>query len=235
MICSRFELRGNLKLTRNDIHEYVASFEARHDPYARYASFDYCYNYFHPKTGSNLLADMEKSCLSLGFYLSSWGMFRGSSFMLAKSSKNFEGLIEYIASLKVDAWSIDVSNYTSENLDFLVEQYNEIRSLIIPENTSHLVLVTKIMLGVFGSVPAYDRFFKTTFSDIFKGECGFTRFNHRSLSCIGQFYQQNQSIIDQISESRATINFYTGNRTDKTYTKAKVVDMYGFTKALQRT
>ncbi|EKM28037.1 hypothetical protein VCHENC02_6024, partial [Vibrio harveyi] len=39
------------------------------------------------------MGDMEKSCLALGFYLASWGMFRGSSFMLEKSAKNFENLV----------------------------------------------------------------------------------------------------------------------------------------------
>lgn len=135
-----------MSLERSDIQEFVSRFEERHDPYARYASFDYCYNYFHPSTGNDLLGDMEKSCLALGFYLASWGMFRGSSFMLEKSAKNFENLVGYIASQDSCAWSIDVDSYTSENIEFLLDQYNEIRTILVPQNTSHLTLVTKIML-----------------------------------------------------------------------------------------
>ncbi|PML10432.1 hypothetical protein [Vibrio breoganii] len=224
-----------MKFKRNDIREYILAFEKKHDPYARYASFDYCYNYFHPTTGNDILMDMEKSCLSLGFYLSSWGMFRGSSFMLDKSSKNFESLIEYIALQNKDTWSVDVNNYTDENVDFLIEQYNDIRNIFIPKKTSHLTLVTKIMLGVFGSVPAYDRFFKATFSDIFQDQCGFTSFNKKSLRCLGDFFQHNRNTIEQLSNNRATLDFSTGNSTDKPYTNAKIVDMYGFTKALNRT
>ena len=63
----------------------------------RFKSFDYCYNYF--VTNSDLTLDIEKSCLTLGFYLASWGMFRGSSFLLQKSAKHFQPTIEYIATL----------------------------------------------------------------------------------------------------------------------------------------
>jgi hypothetical protein len=33
------------------------------------------------------------SCLQIGFYLASWGMMRGSSFLLEKSVRNFSNLI----------------------------------------------------------------------------------------------------------------------------------------------
>ncbi len=86
--------RKNMKYERNDIAEIINAFETKHDPTGRYASFDYCYNYFHPSNNNDLKKDMEKSCISLGFYLASWGMFRGSSFILEKSSKHIEPLIE---------------------------------------------------------------------------------------------------------------------------------------------
>jgi hypothetical protein len=47
-------------------------------------SYDHCYNYFaatkHPTR------DMEKSCAILGFYLASWGMYRGSSYLFNETS-----------------------------------------------------------------------------------------------------------------------------------------------------
>lgn len=224
-----------MNLERNDIKALISKFEEKHDSYGRYASFDYCYNYFHPSSGNDLLGDMEKSCLALGFYLASWGMFRGSSFILEKSAKNFENLIAYIASQDSCAWSIDVDSYTSENIEFLLSQYNEIRTILVPQNTSHLTLVTKIMLGVFGSVPAYDRFFKQTFGSVFKGECGFSSLNTKSLYCLSKFYQSNKLVIDQVSSNRTTVDFSSGVATKLPYTKAKVVDMYGFTKALTGT
>jgi hypothetical protein len=82
-----------MRYYRDDIAEVINTFKTKHNSNDRYASFDYSYNYFHPSNKHNLIGDMEKSCLSLGFYLASWGMFRGSSFMLEKSSKNFVPVI----------------------------------------------------------------------------------------------------------------------------------------------
>ena len=71
-----------MQLQRDDIPETVKIFELNNDSYGRYASFDYCYNYFHPSNSNDFTEDIEKSCLAIGFYLASWGMFRGSSFLL---------------------------------------------------------------------------------------------------------------------------------------------------------
>lgn len=217
---------------QDDIAETVLGFENAHDATGRYASFDYAYNYFNPSSGRDLTNDMEKSCLALGFYLASWGMFRGSSFILEKSSKNFVPLIEYISEQPKEFWSIDTNTYSAENIDILIEQYNKIKESLVPTGKSHLTLVTKIMLGVFGSTPAFDRFFIDSLGTIFKGECGFTRFNKKSLTCLSKFYLSNESVIDGIATSSKTISFETGSLTNLSYTRAKVIDMYGFTKGL---
>ena len=222
----------SVQLLRSDLSEVVSGFETKHNPQDRYASFDYAFNYFHPTGRHNLLCDMEKSCLSLGFYLASWGMFRGSSFMLEKSSKIFVPIIEYIAKSPTDSWEIDVDQYNQENIDFLIEQYNHIKELLIPGGQAHLTLITKIMLGVFASVPAYDRFFIKSFSEIFKGRCGFSSFNKKSLNCIGEFYLENKEAIDEINSSMRTVSFMSGEKTELSYTRAKIIDMYGFTKGL---
>lgn len=216
----------------SDIHKVVNTFQKKRDSYGRYASFDYCYNYFHPSNGINLRFDIEKSCMSLGFYLASWGMFRGSSFILSKSAKNFEPLIEYIEELPNKAWEIDANNFDVENIEFLIEIYNNIKELLIPDKKAHLTLVTKIMLGVFGSVPAYDQFFKKTFGNIFKGKCGFTRFNKSSLKCIAEFYKSNEAVIQNLSNDSKIFEFKSGKTGNLNYTRSKIIDMYGFTKSL---
>ncbi len=68
-----------------DIKLVIEDFKLKSNPDDRYTSFDYCYNYF--RTTNDLNQDIEKSCLVLGFYLASWGMFRGSSFLLQHSIK----------------------------------------------------------------------------------------------------------------------------------------------------
>ncbi len=220
------------QLEVNDITKIVEKFEEKHDACGRDASFDYCHNYFHPSNKNDLTKNIEQSCLSLGFYLASWGMFRGSSFMLKKSSKHFEPLVEYIASVPEKSWHINASNFEKDgNIDFLIEQYNKIKEILIPGSHAHLTLVTKVMLGVFASVPAYDSFFTNSFKNIFKGDCAFTVFNKKSLQCIYEFYQSNQSAIDKINLN--TVDFISGEKTKLKYTNSKIIDMYGFTRGLE--
>ena len=88
------------------------------------------------------------------------------------------------------------------------------------------------MLGVFASVPAYDRFFIKSFSEMFKGRCGFSSFNKKSLNCISEFYLENKEAIDEINRSMRTVSFMSGEKTELSYTRAKIIDMYGFTKGL---
>jgi hypothetical protein len=221
-----------MKYRQTDIKDVVKAFQKNNYPTDRYASFDYCYSYFRRTSTEGLKEDMEKSCLVIGFYLASWGMFRGSSFLLTKSAKHFEALIEYIASLKREIWNIDVDNYNEENINKICEVYNGIRDNIIVNRNSHLILVTKIMLGVFGFVPAFDNYFGKTFRSIFTGACGFRSLNSKSLNCIHQFYKDNRDEIDELTAETFVTDFSNGQKTDIHYTKGKIIDMYGFTKGL---
>ena len=82
----------------------------------RYASFDFCYNYFYSFYKENKLSklvnknNIQMSCLQIGFYLASWGMIRGSSFLLKKSVKKFSNLIIAISKMDAKLWEIDVPN-----------------------------------------------------------------------------------------------------------------------------
>lgn len=73
------EILSHEKMKIENLEQLVIDFKNEsQEKNHRYTSFDYCYNYFHPTNNSK--QDIEKSCLVLGFYLASWGMFRGSSF-----------------------------------------------------------------------------------------------------------------------------------------------------------
>src|SRR5258706_9196587 len=184
-------------MIRTDIETAVRKFKSKTKPDERYTSFDYCYNYF--STTDDLTNDIEKGCLTVGFYLGSWGMFRGSSFLLQKSVKCFEPAVRYISTLDDSIWKIDVDNYTDENIQTIIELYNEIKGCLIDNGNADLVLITKILLGVFGFVPAFDRYFTDAFRDISGGKCGFRRVNRNSLTVIKDFYEANRITIDRLS------------------------------------
>lgn len=193
-------------------------------PGERYASFDYCFNYFQSFREENRVHELatpnqiEKSCLHLGFYLASWGMLRGSSFLLGKSLKVYETIIKTVSNANSSLWDIDVHSYTSSNIQLLLEFREEIIQALGPTDNPSDILVTKIMLGVFGNVPAFDTYFKRGFR--------VSTFGKRSIQAVADFYEKNKSVIDQ--HRRATIDFPTGEPTHRLYTRAKIIDMIFF-------
>jgi len=193
-------------------------------PSERYASFDYCYNYFQSFREKGILSDLcnkeniEISCLQLAFYLASWGMFRGSTFLLEKSYKYFEDTICLISNYDNRIWSIDLDSYNDENIEILLEFKNKLICVLGTERKPSDTLITKIMLGVFANTPAFDTLFGVGF--------GVKTFNKKSLRILSDFYQKHQSIVD--SYKIYTIDYLTGANTYRLYTKAKLIDMVGF-------
>lgn len=159
-------------------------------------------------------------------------MLRGSSFLLNHSVKYYEPLVKYIASLDKSVWDIDVQNYTNKNIEIILSIYQSTKNILIKKSNSELTLVTKILLGVFGFIPAFDRYFCDTFRSISNGTCGYRRCNKKSLENIHQFYLDNKTILDRFSEELKVIEFKSGKPSSFNYPKAKIIDMYGFTKSI---
>ena len=193
-------------------------------PSERYSSFDYCFNYFQSfRENGNVTEltsekNMQLSCLQLGFYLASWGMLRGSSFLLSKSVRVFEPLIEKIARADPKLWTIDVNCYTPSNINLILEFRKTVISAFAPSNFPTDILVTKIMLGVFGNVPAFDTNFRRGI--------GVSTFGKSALNKVARFYEGNQTIIEEYRIP--TLDFSTGEPTQRRYTRAKVIDMIFF-------
>jgi hypothetical protein len=191
-------------------------------PKARYSSFDYCFNYFqsHRESGeiSKLGAgpQMQQSCLHLGFYLASWGMFP-NSVLMERRMKHYEDVIGVVAQSPSSVWEIDAHCYTEENSAALLKMGTQIQDAFSPDPAS-AILVTKIMLGVFGCVPAFDTLFKKGFE--------VSTFGPKSLRKISEFYRENADVIERYRVP--TLDFDTGGETQRIYTRAKVVDMIFF-------
>jgi len=194
-------------------------------PDARYTSFDYCFNYFrsfYERGESASLAEptnLQMSCLQLGFYLASWGMLRGSAELLQKSARHLAPLVMTIAEADALLWEIDAHRYTEDNIQRLLDTARMFRTSYQGMSDT---LVTKIMLGVFGNVPAFDSNFKKGF--------GVATFGPKALRNIGVFYRENSMIIDRYRVP--TLEFVTGNRTRRKYTRAKVIDMAFFVEGM---
>ena len=197
----------------------------------RYNSFDFCFNYFSSfskKTDLATDANLETSCLHLGFYLASWGMLRGSSQLLQKSLRFYVPVIKKISSLNHKIWEMDIDKYDNkESRRILIETYQSICKAF-PMKTS-VTLATKIMLGVFGNTPAYDRYFRLAMKKLTKSASGFSSFNDKSLLAIYSFYDANREVIDTLSSRSKTCTFGSGKSLKSQFIpKAKVVDIIGF-------
>ena len=193
-------------------------------PDERYASFDFCYNYFYSFYKENKLNELaneknlQMSCLQLGFYLASWGMMRGSSFLLEKSVKNYKNLIVAISKMNPKLWEIDVDKYDEDNIKLLLNCKQQIIGVLGKENKPSDTLVTKIMLGVFANIPAYDQYFRKSLK--------LHSLNEKSLLKIKKFYEENKETFDSFKIH--TFDFLTSQETDVIYPKAKLIDMCGF-------
>jgi hypothetical protein len=205
-----------------DIEANLKTYLGKRDPRARYTSFDYCFNYFQSHREQGKLPDLlrgealQLSCLHLGFYLASWGMLRGSSDLLQRSVRNFIPLVEVIANVAPAIWEMDAHLYGDGSCPIVFETAGQIQAAL-PDGASD-ILVTKVMLGTFGCVPAFDTYFKRGF--------GVSTFGSKALRRIGEFYTANAGVIDR--NRVHTLEFDSGGPSTRRYTRAKVIDMIFF-------
>ena len=223
----------NNMLKRSDIQNVIDQYEDYHKVHLRYASYDFCYSYFQQNRG-NLSSNMEHSCWVLWGYLASWGMLRGSSELLNLSPAALKPLIECFDELGDTIWDTDVPMYTDTKV---VQTIKDVHARIVEileykeMNVSATnTLVTKIMMGVFGCVPAYDSYFTNKFRELFMPRCAFRSVNKKSLQCIYDFYISNKTELDSL---KINVIDFSGNKTSMTYKIAKLIDMYGFTQGLE--
>lgn len=195
--------------------------EGRHGPSARYASWDHCFNYFRAafeEDRQSTLASPENlqlSCLHLGFYLASWGMYRGKATLLKKSSHGLADVVSLIARTSPSVWAADVETYDDHSIKEILSLSKQIREALPGGATD--TLITKVMLGAFGNVPAFDRFFRSGLGSFSLGAA--------SLEKVKIYFDNHRDVIARIRP--ATIDFL-GIPTDRQYTQAKVIDMVFF-------
>lgn len=191
----------------------------------RYASYDHCHQYFIVHKKEKI--DDEVAYMHIAFYLASWGMYRGSSILLQHSYKIYKPLILFI---KLDGcnnnqcFNIDINNY-KEQAEYIIKVKNKISNLLKKGTNNNEfkpteTLLSKIMMGIYGCVPAYDLFFKESLTSF---DVSPKTFSQKGLINIQEFYINNCYAI----ENSGLI---------EKYTRAKVLDnifwLYGYLKSL---
>ena len=217
--------------TIDKILEATTSFydELRADEHGRFKSWEYCYKTFADARKNNN-PNLDLLSLNLAFYLASWGMYRGSSFLLQKDYRIHIPAIAFILKKEYDVlFGIKCSDLKKEeNLSLLknlygklTAYYKEIRSEVAETEVFKDIsetLITKILMGTLGCVPAYDRYFKSGLS--LEG-VGIQKYGNNSLIKVCEFYEKYNEELEVV---RLNMNV-----AGLEYPQLKILDM-GFWK-----
>ena len=213
-----------------DFEKYVGRYMEGYSPYCRSASFDICYGYFQTHKREDLKKDIERVCLVLWSYLASYGMLRGSNkVVLYKNPFYLKSLIEYIA--ENDLSDIDVSDYDdASKLKRIISTYGDMSKKLgfnykdemgkDHEFKPSITFITKVMLGVYSCVPAFDTFF-----------CGFLK-KEVNVNCV--FCEETLRSIKQyfvginVMSGLVTDAFELANNKVFRLKFARQIDMYGW-------
>lgn len=195
------------------------------DENGRYRSWEHCYsNFINARDNKN--AELDYLSLQLAFYLASWGMYRGSSFLLQKDYKIHIPVVkellkeEYDPLAGIDCVELkrEENQRLLENINaFLDEYYSNIRDEvknIKVRNQLSSTLITKILMGTLGCVPAYDRYF---ISGIKKQKVASGNYNMKSIGQLVDFYESNIVELENIRKDMKV--------NGMAYAQMKILDM----------
>ena len=216
------------------------------DPANRGRSWDRCYSFFqhyHQLDEPERRRNMELACLHLGFYLASWGMFRGSGPLIHKDYTIYEGVINILLEKQYDAlWHADyfqeLLTYNSpiednnQQVELIFQLDNQIREyfcglsiirnhLTEPEQANATdTLITKVLMGTICCTPAYDTYFPAGLTT-----CGIERYGSFRMSSFIRLLNICRENNLWTTLQRQPIEHYR-----VVYPLMRVVDLYFWTK-----
>ena len=199
--------------------------DARANENGRSRSWEHCYRVFRDAR-TDPSPDYDYLSLHLAFYLASWGMYRGSCFILQKDYKVHTPIVEEILKPEYDCLfgvacadlrESEVQDRLEELNKYIAKHFRPIRNEVAGRAVASPVspvLVTKILMGTLGCVPAYDRFFV---DGIKKYKVTTQEYSPESVRKLAKFYEAHN---DRLEEARR------GMRTeDLIYPQMKLLDM----------
>ena len=199
--------------------------DARANENGRSRSWEHCYRVFRDAR-TDPSPDYDYLSLHLAFYLASWGMYRGSCFILQKDYKVHTPIVEKILKPEYDCLfglactdlrNDDVRAQLKNLSDFIAAHFQPIRDEVAGRevvSSVSPVLITKILMGTLGCVPAYDRFFEegAKYLGLEKKS-----YNKDSLLELADIYEAHN---DRLEEARRGMQC-----EDLTYPQMKLLDM----------
>jgi hypothetical protein len=153
-----------------DIRSKVESYHQSmvDDANHRYMSWEHCYSHFRGHEAWRSVADFDLAALHLSFYLASWGMYRGSGFLLQKDYRVHVPIVRVLCHNDYRSlWKLNPVSASDKHVELIMALWSGLRDAYRSkikkvdgkkrEVDPSDILLTKIMLGTMGCVPAYDR------------------------------------------------------------------------------
>lgn len=228
----------DMELLKSKVDLFI---ENSNDKYGRYKSWHHCYEYFQNKDNRKL-DNVEMLSIHLSMYLASWGMYRGSSFLLQHDYMYNEKAVKVLLDDKykkmwyIDWWKLD--DKSKENIKDilfgekgLIEELEgcykdkESDSAFDGDNIATETLITKILLGTMGCVPAYDRFLKDGIGYL-KNDKKIDKFKEitKTLTSSSRSKTSYSKLLDIISSDDFKKTFKDEKYKD--YPPMKIMDMF---------
>ena len=161
---------------------------------------------FFRDAGTDSSPDYDYLSLHLAFYLASWGMYRGSSLLLQKDYTVHTPIVEEILKPEyeclfrlacADLRESEVQMMPTTVYDYIAAYFrpirNEVAGRVVGSQVSP-VLITKILMGTLGCVPAYDRF---VVDGIKKHKVTTKEYSLRSMLTLAEFYEENNGRLEE--------------------------------------
>jgi hypothetical protein len=191
----------------------------------RYRSWEHCYTHFQTAQPKGIQADPKAAALNLAFYLASWGMYRGSSFLLQHAYTVHLGVVDALASLRLSIlWEQEFGAGPNDTqlIPIILSAADLVRGAyqsFAAANESRPAsdtLVTKVLLGTIGCFPACDRFFIDGFKTAGQS---FSSLNTNLVTRLSLIAARN---LPELRTAQDQIASSTGVR----YPLMKLLDMY---------
>ena len=180
--------------------------DARANENGRSRSWEHCYRVFRDAR-TDPSPDYDYLSLHLAFYLASWGMYRGSSFLLQKDYKALVPIVEEILKPEYDCLfgvaceglrESEVQDRLEKLRDYIADYFGPIRDEVAGREVAFSVspvLVTKILMGTLGCVPAYDRFFQ---DGVATYKVTTREYSLESVRRLVDFYEEHNDCLEEV-------------------------------------
>ena len=174
----------------------------------------------------------------MAFYLASWGMYRGSSFLLQYDYTIHTSVVKEILKSEYSTlFGLECKELNNEQTSSLLKKLNseistiynpfrlELKETEVTQDISN-ILVSKVLLGTLGCVPAYDRFFVDA---VKKNKVTTGNYNIASLQKLIKFYEEHQEKLENLRSEFLIKYEFDGEEKTLDYPQMKLLDI-GFWK-----